>query len=143
MRMLMIRVALAAGFAWVLSGCSHAPRPPDAMDLSSPAVATLSQQALLERQAAGDDSLLLIDVRSPEEFAAGHVPGAINIPHADIGARLQQLRAAGDKDIVLYCESGRRAGLATQTLQSNGFERVLHLEGHMQQWRARSQSEQR
>lgn len=141
MRMLMIRVALAAGFA-ALCGCAHAPGPqPAAIDQPPPAVATISQQALVERLAQGNESVLLIDVRSPQEFAAGHVPGAINIPHTEIGSHLEQLHGAQDRDIVLYCESGRRAGMATQTLQANGFDRLLHLEGYMQQWRERGREQ--
>lgn len=65
-----------------------------------------------------------LDVRSAEEYAAGHVEGAINIPHTDIGSRIGELQLAKDTDIALYCGSGRRAGIAIETLQQLGYTRL-------------------
>lgn len=93
----------------------------------------------MQRLDQGDESILVIDVRSAQEYADGHVPGAVNIPHGSIASHLDALRAVPGRQIVLYCESGRRAGMAAQTLQANGFDRLLQLEGHMQQWRLRQQ----
>lgn len=81
-----------------------------------------------------DQELLILDVRTPEEFATGHVPGAVNIPHTEIEARLQEVRRAGDVDVVVYCRSGRRAGIAEMILREAGFRRLLHLEGDMLGW---------
>lgn len=86
------------------------------------------------RQAAADAGLVLLDVRTPEEFAEGHVPGAINIPHDQVESRLAELAGAKDKDLVVYCRSGRRAELATDTLRKHGFTRVSHLDGDMNGW---------
>jgi phage shock protein E len=99
-------------------------------------VPAISAAALEQRLAAADGSLTLLDVRTPEEFAAGHVPGARNIPVSDLGARLDELAAARRGDIVVYCGSGRRAASALRTLQAAGFEHLLHLEGDMQGWNA-------
>ena len=63
-------------------------------------------RALVERGA------LLVDVRTPEEFAAGHVAGAINIPHLEVEARLVEFGADHEREIVVYCRSGNRSGLA-------------------------------
>jgi phage shock protein E len=80
-----------------------------------------------------DGGALLLDVRTPEEYAAGHLDGAINIDHAEVGARLDEIRkwADGDlhKPVVLYCRSGRRAGIVKQQLLDAGFERVTNLGG--------------
>ncbi len=81
-----------------------------------------------------DQELLILDVRTPEEFATGHVPTAVNIPHTEIEARLQEVRRAGDVDVVVYCRSGRRAGIAEKILHDAGFRRLLHLEGDMLGW---------
>jgi NADPH-dependent 2,4-dienoyl-CoA reductase/sulfur reductase-like enzyme/rhodanese-related sulfurtransferase len=62
---------------------------------------------------------LLVDVRTPEEFAAGFIPGAINIPVDDLRARLSELPR--DRDIVAYCQVGQRGYLATRILNQNGF----------------------
>lgn len=132
-----------------VAGCAQAPvsdasAPQSAAPVQTQPPATvpvISQDALLNRLAAGDASLLVIDVRSPQEYAQGHVPGAINMPHDTIGARLDELRATQAKGIVLYCESGKRAGMATETLRSQGLQNLQHLEGHMQQWRARGREQ--
>ena len=95
---------------------------------------SLTAAELLERQRRGWP-LLLIDVRTPEEYAGGHVPGAINVPHTQVQARLQEIRrAAAGREIVLYCRSGRRAGIAREILARAGFERLLHLQGDMLGW---------
>jgi len=95
-------------------------------------LAGVSQEALLQRQQQSDPGLLVLDVRSPEEFVSGHVPGAVNIPHDQLASRLDVLPK--DKDIVLYCRSGRRAQLAADVLAGNGYARLQHLEGDMSAW---------
>lgn len=96
----------------------------------------IGADALLQRQAAADPALVVLDVRTPQEFAEGHVPGAINIPHDQVETRLAELAGARDKDLVVYCRSGRRAALAEETLRKNGFTRLQHLEGDMAAWAA-------
>ena len=68
-----------------------------------------------------------MDVRSPEEFAAGHVPGAINIPHDQIGQRAAEL-GPRDTEILLYCRSGRRSAIAADALRVLGYERLWDLQ---------------
>jgi phage shock protein E len=77
---------------------------------------------------------LVVDVRTPEEFAAGHVPGAINIPFDQMPARATEIAAGKKSGVVLYCRSGRRAGIAAKTLAEQGFTRVDLLEGDMPGW---------
>jgi phage shock protein E len=101
-----------------------------------PPVTTIGADALLARQAARDPALVVLDVRTPEEFAAGHVPGAINVPHDQLPGRLGELAALRDKDLVVYCKSGRRAGLALEVLGQQGYTRLSHLDGDMQGWEA-------
>ena len=96
--------------------------------------ATIEPKALSDRIAWADRSLVVLDVRTPEEFAAGHVPGAINIPHAELAARVTELDAARDSDIVVYCRTGRRAGEALGVLEMSVFKRLLHLQGDYTRW---------
>lgn len=98
------------------------------------APARVAAEALEQR--LGDAQLVVLDVRSPEEFAAGHVPGAINVPHDQVGSRLAELAGAKYKDVVLYCRSGRRAQLAADVLAEAGFERLSLLEGDFPGWAA-------
>ena len=72
---------------------------------------------------------LLVDVRSPEEFKTGAVKGAINIPHTDVESNLSKFGEVKDREIVLYCHSGRRAGVAKETLERAGYTHVFNVGG--------------
>ena len=74
----------------------------------------------------------LVDVRTPGEFAAGHIPGAINIPVQQLDGRLNELEPR-EAAVVLYCRSGHRSGNAARLLKSNGFPAVHDL-GPMSRW---------
>lgn len=90
---------------------------------------------LQQRQARGD--VIVIDVRSPAEYAQGHVPGAINIPHDQAGARATEIRALQKKgEVVLYCRSGRRVAAAAEALEAQGVTGLRHLVGDIQGWQA-------
>jgi rhodanese-related sulfurtransferase len=65
----------------------------------------------------------VVDVRTPQEFASGHVPGAINIPYEEIGRRASEIGPASTP-VVLYCRTGRRSGIAADALQKAGFSRL-------------------
>lgn len=71
----------------------------------------------------------VIDVRTPEEYAAGHVDGAILIPHSQIGDRIAGVVADKSAPLVLYCRSGRRAEMAAEVLRMQGYTRVQNLGG--------------
>ena len=70
------------------------------------------------------DSAIFVDVRTPEEYAQGHVDGAILIPVEQLETRIAELEPYRDQDIALYCRTGRRSGIALQILQEHGFSRV-------------------
>ncbi len=67
------------------------------------------------------DGAMIIDVRTADEFADGHLPNAINIPFEEIAVEFKQRNIAKDTPIVLYCRSGRRSGIAFDTLVSEGY----------------------
>lgn len=83
-----------------------------------------------------DVAPLIIDVRTAGEYAAGHVPGAVNIPYDQMENRVAEIRVPKDQEIVLYCRSGRRSGLAAKTLAAHGFTNLGLLEGDMPGWEA-------
>jgi rhodanese-related sulfurtransferase len=62
--------------------------------------------------------------------------GARNIPHTEIAARLAELGDARERDVVVYCRSGRRSELALDALREAGFTRLYHLEGDWLRWSA-------
>lgn len=94
----------------------------------------ISQGSLIEQMASGTAPLIL-DVRTPEEYSAGHISGAINIPHNNLTDRIDELSEYKDEKIVVHCQSGRRAGLAEGVLREAGYNKILHLEGDMAAWR--------
>jgi len=96
--------------------------------------ATITPRELSERIAAGRAPLIL-DVRTPEEYAAGHLPGARNIPHDALANRVGELALAKSDEVIVHCHSGRRAAAAEQVLRDAGYTNVRDLEGHWQGWR--------
>ncbi len=74
----------------------------------------------------------LVDVRTPQEFATGHIPGAVNIPLQDLEPRMAELEGK-ERPIVLYCRSGNRSGSAARMLESAGYAEVHDL-GSMSRW---------
>ncbi len=114
----------------------------DALPPRAPAVAAqfvapqIAQSEIVERIAAPSRETVVLDVRTAAEFAAGHVPGAINIPHDQVVARIAELAASKDAEIVVYCRSGRRSALALQALHAAGFPRLRHLDGDFLAWQS-------
>jgi phage shock protein E len=78
--------------------------------------------ALLAFSAQAKD--VIIDVRSPQEFATGHVDGAINIEHTAIAQEIAKAGVSKDDTVLLYCQSGRRSGRALETLKGLGFSKA-------------------
>ena len=65
----------------------------------------------------------VVDVRTAEEFASGHVPGAVHIPYDEIGKRASEI-GPPSTSVVLYCRTGRRSGIAVEALQKAGYEKL-------------------
>lgn len=106
-------------------------------------VAKIEPNALAARIDRHDTSLVILDVRSPQEFAASHIPGAINIPYDQLPARIVELPNASSQELVVYCVTGKRAQMAIDRLREQGYSRLLHLRGDFQQWQASGLPQQR
>jgi len=96
--------------------------------------ASIESKTVLERLAWGDRSLVLLDVRTPAEYAEGHIPGAINIPHTELASRIGELSESKGRDLVVYCRSGKRSEQALAVLREAGFSRLFHLKGDYLGW---------
>jgi|SRR5690242_5715554 rhodanese-related sulfurtransferase len=83
-------------------------------------------------------NVTIIDVREPEEFLAGHLPGAINIPRGLLEFRVDNHPIVCDRNcnIVLQCQSGGRSALATVAMQELGYKNVTNLAGGYAAWSA-------
>ena len=82
-----------------------------------------------------------VDVREPDEFAAGHIPGAQNFPRGFLEVRADLEHTKRDpwfedrrRKMILYCGGGHRSALAGKTLQEMGFRRILSLAGGWTGW---------
>ncbi|PYZ92953.1 rhodanese [Salipaludibacillus keqinensis] len=85
----------------------------------------------IEEKLLANEELNVIDVRETEEVATGKIPGAVNIPLSLIEFRMHELDKS--KEYTMVCRSGSRSGLATQFLQSHGFQ-VVNMTGGMMEW---------
>lgn len=102
-------------------------------------VAAVTPQALRGRlQESSVAPLVVLDVRTAEEFAAGHVSTARNVPHATIVADARTALAGIDptSEIVLYCGTGRRASMAIEAMRAAGFSNLVHMTGDYPAWAA-------
>jgi rhodanese-related sulfurtransferase len=86
---------------------------------------------LAERLQAGDRPAI-IDVREEEEFAAGHIPGAVNLPLSNFVNLYTQV--PHDREVVLVCRSGGRSGRAFEFLQAQGWTLIRNMVGGMLAW---------
>ena len=126
-------VAPAILAALALAGCSDqtaAPEQAIEAPQSQPEVATIPPAELAEKIAAGE--VLLIDVRRPEEFATGHLPGALNAPLDTFDPAA--IPNESGRETVLYCRSSHRSGMAAEKLAQYLGGKVRHMEGGLMAW---------
>lgn len=93
---------------------------------------TATNATVLEKSQTIKNSGIWIDVRSPEEFAEGHLEDAINIPHDQIVAKITEISADKNAPLNLYCRSGRRAENALQELRKLGYTNVINHGGYQE-----------
>jgi len=101
---------------------------------AEPAYEAQISAAELAERVSTQAAPLILDVRSPREYAAGHVPGAINIPHTQLAGRLDELGIDKSDELVVYCLSGKRAAMAEQLLEQDGYTSVRDLQGQLRAW---------
>jgi len=77
-----------------------------------------------------DNNTVLIDVRTKDEFKSGHLEKAINIPYTEIEEQIKSITKDNHKNIVVYCRSGRRSGIAQKTLMQMGYKNVVNGGGY-------------
>lgn len=81
-------------------------------------------------QAQQSKTAIWIDVRTAEEYNAGHLQGAVHIPHEQIADKIAAVTEDKNAVIYLYCRSGRRSGLALESLQALGYSKVVNAGGY-------------
>lgn len=94
-----------------------------ASNIISGAMPAISWRELLEEK----DKVMLVDVRTPEEYSFGSIPGAVNIPLDDLRERIKEIPS--DKPVVLFCAVGLRGYVAARILMGRGYKQVRNLVG--------------
>ena len=85
-----------------------------------------------------DNGVAIVDVRETEEFASGHLPGAVHVPRGYLESRIEGVVPDRAQRVVLYCASGNRSALAAHTLSAElGYERVESMTGGITLWKDR------
>lgn len=80
--------------------------------------------------------VVVLDVRTPEEFASGRLSGAKLLPHSELESRRAELPADKDAPVLVYCEAGGRSAKAAKTLAALGYTSVHDLAGGIRAWKA-------
>ena len=89
------------------------------------------------REQVGNGAVI-VDVREPEEWGAGHIPGAIHVPKSYLESRIEGAVSARDQHVILYCASGNRSAWAARTLiEDLGYEHVESMTGGFTLWKDR------
>ncbi|WP_041917716.1 rhodanese-like domain-containing protein [Dehalococcoides mccartyi] len=116
----------------ILTGCATA-SPVD--DVNLPAVQNISvaeAKSLIDRNVVSADFIIL-DVRTPSEYAQGHIPGAVNL---DYYASFEASLSAFDKTktYLVYCRTGNRSASAARLMLDNGFAAIYNIQGGINVW---------
>ena len=110
-------------------------------DFVAKAKATIKECTVSQvKDGLGPDTIL-IDIREPDEYARGHIPGAIHVPRGMLEFQILKTlehigitNEAADADMVLYCGTGGRSALATKSLDDMGFRSVQSMDGGIVAW---------
>lgn len=81
-----------------------------------------------------NDKILILDVRTPGEFAAGHIKNSVLIPVQILKTEMEKMIEYKDKPVLVYCRSGNRSVTASNILNSNGFKDLYNLKGGIKDW---------
>ena len=121
--------------AVVLAGCSAAPATAPKASPVAPA-RTLNLAPDIDVATAeslrGQPDVVMLDVRTPEEYAQGHIPGVVPIPLDQVPSRLAEIPK--DKTVIVTCRSGNRSNQAAQLLRQRGYDKVHNMLGGIVEW---------
>lgn len=131
-------------FVFVLSMASltfaqetkRADPPPVFKEMVDKAKAAIKVVTAADVKAAIDkkEKAVILDVREPDEYAAGHLPGAINVPRGTLESRIWSEVPDQSAKIYVYCSSVRRSPLATKTLNDLGYKNAVLMDAKFEDW---------
>ncbi len=115
------------------------------MSLTAMDLVALAKQTIQEIDPTavknGLSDYLILDVREPAEFSAGHLPNAVNIPRGVLEFKINNHQNFQNKQaaMVVYCQSGGRSALATESLHKLGYQKAVSMAGGFAAWQASGQ----
>lgn len=112
---------------FLVAGCERQSNGGDRQMKTNPYTQITAEEA--KSMMDGQEEYVLLDVRSEEEFAQGHILGAILIPDNEIAERAEEELPEKENTILVYCRSGRRSKLAAQALADLGYTNVYEFGG--------------
>lgn len=121
-KMVIASILMVAG---LLVGCSQEGAQPTNGSTGYRQVNAQEAKELMD----SEEGCVILDVRTDEEYAAGHIPGAILIPHDDIANQAEEIFADKDQLILVYCRSGNRSRQAAEALVGLGYTNVVDFGG--------------
>ena len=89
-------------------------------------------------QKVKESNVITLDVRTPGEYMAGHIPGAINIDVEGMQFKTEIAKLDKTQAYAVYCQSGRRSGIAVETMKQDGFNSLFNLANGIQDWKAQN-----
>lgn len=95
-----------------------------------------------QRKIERNKKVLILDVRTKEEFSEWHLKNAVNIPVQELEGRLDELEKYKDFEIIVYCKGGVRSKMAGEILVKNGFKYVYNLSGGINEWKKQFEAKQ-
>ena len=84
----------------------------------------------------GEKGFAILDVRTPKEFAAGHIKGAENMDYYSLSFQMELEKLSKRATYVIHCRSGKRSGMTLRIMEAMGFDRVYDIEGGIMAWKA-------
>jgi rhodanese-related sulfurtransferase len=135
-KILISALAAVAAVLMIFTACS----PQADSDTATETQATTAEKVEIinntpeEFEANMEGDYLLLDVRTQEEYDAGHIEGSTLIPVDELGNRISEIEDYKDKTVLVYCRSGNRSVTASNILISNGFTKVHNLLGGIGAW---------
>ena len=135
MRNTVLIVALMLGVAFVFNAPVALAKDMTAKDLVEKAKKNITMISLDDAKALFDKGgVVFLDCREPNEYKAGHIPGAINIPRGLLEFQIEGKISDKNANMVMYCKTGGRGCLACESIGEMGYKNVKNMEGGWMGW---------
>ncbi|OIO70214.1 MAG: rhodanese-like domain-containing protein [Zetaproteobacteria bacterium CG12_big_fil_rev_8_21_14_0_65_55_1124] len=129
MKRVLLSMTLIAALPLMAAACGMGEQTPDGYE-NAP-ISHVHEHVVMGE--ASPIPFILLDVRTPEEYAEGHIQGAILIPLQVLAERLAEVPK--DKQVYVYCHSGRRSAMASKLLTEHGYTRIENVMGGITAWK--------